>query len=79
MQWFEATIEANSLESAMNLPGWSHCGPPFERQVMWYPWKATFRKIYFKSKHRRQAAKDLDKVGVLGRDLSEGRPIKSIL
>jgi len=57
----------------MDLPGWSHCGPEFDKQVLWYPWTAQFRKIYFKAKHRSQAAKDCDRAGLLVRDLSEGR------
>lgn len=56
----------------MDLPGWSHCSQPFEKEVLWYPWKADFIRIYFKAKHRRQAAKDCDRCGLLVRDLTEG-------
>ena len=72
MKTFSATIEAQCLERAIDLPGWSHAGPEFERSVLWYPWTATFRKIYFKAKHRREACKQIDRAGLLVRDLSDG-------
>lgn len=72
MKTFAATIEASSLERAIDLPGWSHAGPEFERKVLWYPWTATFRVIFFRAKHRRQAIKDCDRCGLLVRDLNGG-------
>ena len=73
MKLFTGTIEARSLERAIDLPGWSHAGPEVERPVLWYPWQATFRKIYFKAKHRREACKHIDRLGIMVRDLDEGR------
>jgi hypothetical protein len=72
MKNFTATIQSSQLKSAIDLPGWSHCGPEFDRKVLWYPWIAQFRKIYFKAKHRREASKQVDRCGLLVRDLSEG-------
>ncbi len=73
MKLFSATIEAQCLERAIDLPGWSHAEPEFEQRVLWYPWKAQFRKIWFKAKHRREACKQIDRAGLLVRDLDEGK------
>jgi len=73
LKWFNATIEASQLEAAIDLPGWSHCGPEFNRTVLWYPWTAQFRRIYFKAQHRTQAAKHCDRAGLLIRDLSDAQ------
>ena len=72
MKMFTGTIEAGSLEKAIALPGWSHAGPEFERAVSWYPFRAMFRKIHFRAKHRRQACRDCDRAGLLVRDLDGG-------
>lgn len=72
-KWFTATIQNSHLESAIGLPGWSHCGPEFDKDVLWYPWIAQFRKIYFKARNRREACKQIDRAGLLVRDLSEGK------
>lgn len=72
MKLFSATVEASVLERAMDLPGWSHCSAGFEQRVLWYPWTAEFRKIYFHARHRREAAKQCDRLGLLVRDLDEG-------
>lgn len=72
MKTFSAHIQASQLESAISLPGWSHAGPEYQRKVLWYPWTETFRKIYFKAKHRTEAAKHCDRAGLLVRDMDGG-------
>lgn len=69
---FTATIQDTSLEKAIDLPGWSHASQPFRKRVLWYPWEADFRTIYFRAKNRREACKQLDHLNLLVRDLSEG-------
>lgn len=71
--WFTCTIESATLDRAIDLPHWSHAGPEFDAQVLWYPWVAKFRKIYFKARNRREACKQINRAGLLVRDLSEGR------
>lgn len=73
MKTFTATIESGQLEKAIDLPGWSHAGPEFKKAVLWYPWQGTFRKIYFRARHRTEAAKHCDRCNLLVRDLDGGR------
>lgn len=77
MKRFSAWIEANQLESAIDLPGWSHAEPEIDRPVLWYPWKSSFRRIHFTAPNRRTACQQLDKLGILARDLTDGQTIKA--
>ncbi len=76
MKRFTCTIEENSLEKAIDLKGWSHCGPQERRSVSWYPFEGYFRRIWFTAKHRTAACMELDRLGLLVRDLSDGTPVK---
>lgn len=58
---------------AMDLPGYSHCGQASERHTTAYPFVEWQRTVYFKAQHRRQAAKQLNRVSS-ARDLAEVLP-----
>lgn len=73
MKNFTATIQdtEGQLAEAVELPGWSHCGPPFRSGCSWYPFVADFRKIFFQAKNRTVAAKQCGRLNLYIRDLAE--------
>lgn len=76
MKTFTATIILTGLKAAIeSLPGWSHKGDTSKRAVSFYPFTVSQVRIYFKAKHRTEAAKQLGlrMAETLPRDLVEYR------
>lgn len=75
MKTFTGTIQdtEGQLERAIDLPGWSHATPPYDNACSWYPFTAQYRRIYFKAKHRTEAASQCWRRDLLIRDLVEVR------
>ena len=73
MKTFTGRIQdtEGQLSQAISLPGWSHASVPFAGPCSWYPFTAQFRNIYFKAKHRTEAAKQCNKRDIYIRDLVE--------
>ncbi len=76
---FKVSISEQRLESAIDLPGFSHAGESVNVRVSWYPFEEQFRKVYFFAKHRRQAAKHLERFCGQARDLDEGRRCDNLI
>lgn len=76
MKFFTCTILETGLESAMDLPGWSHCSSDrTKRAVSYYPFEVDQVRIYFRAKHRTQAAKQIGRCPfTIPRDLAEYQP-----
>lgn len=71
MKIFQATVLESCLLSAMDIPGYSHCGQASKRHVSYYPFEADQRIVYFTAPHRTAAAKQLTRANCGGRDLAE--------
>jgi hypothetical protein len=76
MKTFTAQIFHSGLVSAITyLPGWSHAGKITKRHVSYYPFEVDQIQIYFKAKHRTEAARQLSRCPfTLPRDLCEWSP-----
>jgi len=69
LKTFTCTILDAHLEWAIDLPNWSHASPAFDQ----YGDGRLYRNIHFAAKNRTEAARALDRCGVVTRNLSEGR------
>lgn len=76
MKLFTAQILDSALDSAIAyLPGWSHAGKVTKRHVSHYPFEVDQREIFFKAKHRTEAAKLIARCPFTSpRDLAEWQP-----
>lgn len=73
MKLFTARLMTMDIEAAINLKGWSHCGEVEKIRVSWYPFEEYTRKIYFHALHRRDAAKQCERLCLPIRDLNDGQ------
>jgi len=72
MKTFQATIAKSQLENAIRLPGWQYQrGPSFRAKCTWYPFVEDRCSIVFTARSRTEAARQLDRINVTGRDLVE--------
>ena len=73
MRLFTARLMTMDIETVINLPGWSHCGPVEKIRVSWYPFEEYTRKIYFHAESRTKAAKACERLCLPIRDLNDGQ------
>lgn len=60
---FTAQVNESSLESVIGgLKGWSHMGESSKRHTTYYPFVIDQRRIFFRSKNRTQAIRELQRV-----------------
>jgi hypothetical protein len=72
MKTYQATVRSGQVEQAMDLPGWQYRrGAEFRAGCSYYPFVDTFAHIVFSADNRSAASKQMDRCGLLGRDLAE--------
>jgi hypothetical protein len=77
--WFSANVRETSIDQAMDLPGYSHCGEQIQRTVSWYPFTETRRTVFFKARNLTEARRQIVRLQCDARDVARCAPEDPVL